>query len=493
MSHKILAIGFYFALSACSSREKADNAQSFYGIDESRAPAEIKSYKLSGLCDGFPRIVGVKTAPGLCLGLVDNNTDPSIPLRRPRAITAIGQDLVVVDMAGWQQLKGQVFLLKKRKNGLYRRFLLLDFAEFPKAERRHFYMPSTVQLGPDGKIWVGATSSIFRFDPHAELFDGEASTKYEDRRQVENRKAVRASFEVVLDALPYKSVVDEAEDSLHPLKPFVFAKDGSSLYLGIGASTDNCGTNHRPSEPCAEAEARSDDTLEASAAMYRYELDSKFNVSGKPVLVARGLRNSLAIAVHPKSGELYQGENSRDIRGATHASRLIPADELNIVREDQHYGWPYCVGEAELQREYVGGGWDCGKYAAPHLLLPPHSAPLQMMFYTGSKMPSWYVNKLIIPLHGREEFGHRIITHAVDAEGRPTGTPLDIVYGWGSNTASDVPLGNPMGIAQASDGSIFIVEDQSKRILRISTVPSEGNGIPKAPSADGEWVRLHAR
>lgn len=494
MSHKCLALVVLLVLSACSSQKQVtDNAQVFYGVDQSRAPAAIKSYKIQGVCDGFPRIMGVKTAPGLCLGLVDNNTDPSIPFRRPRAIAAIGQDLVVVDMAGWQQRKGQVFLLKKRNNGLYRRFLLLDFAEFPRAKLRHFYMPSTVQLGPDGKIWVGATSSIWRFNPHAELFDGESSTKYEDRTQVANRKTVRQSFEVVLDDLPYKSALDAEEDSLHPLKPFVFAKDGGSFYLGIGASTDNCGSNHSASEPCSESEARADDSLDANAAMYRYQLDSNFNVSGKPELFARGLRNSLAMAVDPVSGELYQGENSRDIRGAIHSSRLTPPDELNIVREDRHYGWPYCVGDKDVQKEYVGGGWDCSKYATPHLLLPPHGAPLQMMFYSGSKLNSWYMNKLIIPLHGREAFGHRIVTHAVDAEGRPTGSPLDMVFGWGPTAGSDTPLGNPMGIAQASDGSIFIVEDQSKRILRLSTVPAEGAGIPKAPAADQEWVRFLAR
>jgi hypothetical protein len=481
------------AIGACTSPGPVDTAKNFYNPDDSRAPAEIKAYALKGTCDGFPRIEGVKTAAGLCLGLVDNNTDPSIPMRRPRAIAAHGDDLIVVDMAGWQQLKGQVFLLKKRKNGAYRRFLLLDFAEFPKNLRHHFYMPSTVQKGPDGKVWVGATSSIFRFDPKAELFDGEASSKYEDPKQVQLRKLVRDSFEVVLDNLPYKTWVNDEDDSLHPLKPFVFSNDKTALYVGVGAATDNCGTNHLPSEECRESEARSDDRVEATAAMYRYPLDANFMPVGNPTLVARGLRNSLAIAIHPVSGELYQGENSRDIRGAVHASRLGPPDELNIVREDKHYGWPYCVGYGTLQKEYVGGNWDCSRYEAPHLLLPPHAAALQMMFYTGEKLNAWYRNKLIVPFHGREDFGHRLVSFEVGDDGRPTGHPLDMVYGWGSQAGGAVPLGNPMGIAQASDGSIFIVEDQSRRILRLSTVPAEGLGIPKPAVADQEWVKTNAR
>lgn len=501
MTRRYFSWFLVFVLGACAARGPGDSAREFYDPDESRLPAaEVKPYRLKGDCDGFPRIIDVKTAPGLCLGLVDNNSargnensSPSIPMRRPRAIMAYGQDLILVDMAGWQQLKGQVFLLKKRDDGKYRRFLLLDFAELPAEKRRLLYMPSTIQLGPDGKVWVGAAGSIIRFDPQVALFKGDASAVYENPRQVENRRIVRSGIEVVLDNLPYKAWGNSRSDSLHPLKPFVFSNDGSALYLGIGASTDNCGSDHRPRDKCAEAEASSDREIEAHAAIYRYRLDANFRPVGDPVLVARGLRNSLAMAVHPQTGELYQGENSRDIRGATHASRLAPADELNIVRDGEHYGWPYCVGFDDVQREYVGGGWNCSSYAAPHLLLPPHGAPLQMLFYTGSKLPAWYLNKLVIPFHGREQFGHRIATFDVGSDGRPTGALLDMVYAWGSAANPAAPLGTPMGIAQAADGSLFIVEDQAKRIVRLSVLPSEGTGLPKAASADQEWIRHHAR
>ncbi|MEO5667654.1 MAG: PQQ-dependent sugar dehydrogenase [Bdellovibrionota bacterium] len=518
MKHNLLILGA-LSLASCTTRLPVKSAKEFYDPDNSRLPAaDVVPYKLKGKCDGFPRIMDVKTAPGLCLGLVDGNggllevqsdgsyrvmlgsdrtpkadpnSDKSIPMRRPRAITAYGDDLVFVDMAGWQQKKGQVFLLKKRADGKYRRFLLIDFAEFPLEKRRLFYMVSTIQLGPDGKIWIGSAESLLRFNPFAELFNGEASADYDDSRQVELRRRIRDSLEVMLDKLPYRSWVNDHEDSLHPLKPFVFSKDGSSLYLGIGASTDNCGTDHRPGDKCAEGEARADGELGANAAMYRYQLDSAFKPKGKPELVARGLRNSLAIAVDPSSGDLYQGENSRDIRGAVHLNRLGPPDELNVIRDDQHYGWPYCVSTDQLQREYAGGDWNCAKYTAPLLLLPPHSAPLQMMFYTGEKLPAWYSGKMILPLHGREDFGHRIVTFETGSDGRPKGTPLDMVYGWGSLTNPSVSLGTPMGIAQASDGSIIIVEDQSRRIVRLSVIAGEGNGLPKPASPDQEWVRTN--
>ncbi len=479
-------------LGACATQQKGDAALDFYGSDDSRNPASTVPYTLKGDCDGFPRIVDVKTPPGLCLGLVDGNKNPLLPLRMPRAIAAYGDDLVVVDMAGWQKLQGQVFLLKKRPDGLYRRFLLLEVSEMPSDKKRLLYMPSTVQRGPDGRIWVGAAGAIYRFNPHAELFDGLASSAPAEPQQKELRQRVRSSIEVVLESLPYRSWSNPREDSLHPLKPFVFSLDGLTLFVGIGASTDNCGTPRSSKEKCAEAEASSNGKIEAHASVYRYSLDPEsFRVVGGPELVARGLRNSLAMAIHPETGLLYQGENSRDIRGAQHASRLNPPDELNLVIEGKHYGWPYCTGPLTVEREYVGGGWDCRKYESPLLLLPPHSAPLQMLFYTGTKLPDWYRNKLLIPFHGREDFGHRLVVLDSDPEGRPTGSPRDVIFGWGSLKTPLKPLGSPMGIAQASDGSILLVEDKGRRIVRLSVLPGADAGIPAESSIDSEWIRHH--
>lgn len=465
-------------------------ASKVYGqapYDQMRAPSEALNYSLEGNCDGFPRIKGIKTAPGLCVGLVDNNEEGTAAMRLPRAIAAYKDDLIVADMAGWQQTRGQVFLFKKKKNGHYKRFLLLDAEELPKDKQRILYMPSLVQVGPDGLVWIGSASTIFRFDPRVELFDGEDNNSVGAFKQTNLRRRVRNSIDIVLDHLPYKSWNNSARDSLHPLKAFIFDRQGKSLYLGIGASTDNC--ERAAPNDCPEAEAPFNGKISAYATIYRYSLDQKSRPVGNPVLIARGVRNSLALAFDPSTGVLYQGENSRGVRGANHLSRVIPPDELNVIEAGNHYGWPYCSGFSKLEPEFQTAQRNCSKYREPLLLLPPHGAPLQMMFYTGSKLPAWYKGRLLIALHGHEEFGHRIISFARDDQGRPTGAPLDIVYGW---EGEQVPLGRPMGITQASDGSVFITEDKTRRLLRLSVDGSQQNNtiaITPQPSArDVEWI-----
>jgi glucose/arabinose dehydrogenase len=196
------------------------------------------------------------------------------------------------------------------------------------------------------------------------------------------------------------------------------------------------------------------------------------------------------MAFHPTTGELYQGENSHDKRDEQHLSRLGPADELNIIREGADYGWPYCVEYKNETPPYQGGNWNCASYEQPHLLLPPHGAPLAMLFYTGDKLPVWYHGRLIMPLHSAEPFAHRIISFEMDAQRRPIGRPLNLVWNWESAEPGRAFNGFPFGITQASDGSLFLTEDKNQTVLRLSV--DTGPGVESAPpapwEADDEWM-----
>jgi glucose/arabinose dehydrogenase len=55
---------------------------------------------------------------------------------------------------------------------------------------------------------------------------------------------------------------------------------------------------------------------------------------------ARGLRNSVFMAVHPLSRHVWATEMGRDYLGDD-----LPPDEINILLEGGHYGWPYCYGK----------------------------------------------------------------------------------------------------------------------------------------------------
>ena len=127
---------------------------------------------------------------------------------------------------------------------------------------------------------------------------------------------------------------------------------------------------------------------------------------------ARGLRNSMALAFHPATGELWQAENARDAIQAAmpqlKSDENLPHEELNLIKADQHYGWPYCYDDNVASPEYPKTAC-AAQYAAPQRLLPGHAAPLGMTFYTASRFPELYKNSLIIGYHGYRSNGHRLV------------------------------------------------------------------------------------
>jgi len=187
----------------------------------------------------------------------------------------------------------------------------------------------------------------------------------------------------------------------------------------------------------------------------------------------------MALTVHPTSGLLLQGENSRDSinkRAPELSSREgeLPEEELNVIEEGRHYGWPFCYGNNVSSPEYRS--WDCSGYKTPALLLPGHSAPLGARYYTGNMFPAAYKNNILVTLHGYRENGHRLVLVPADARGVPAGAPLDIIRGW-EKTATN-PLGAPVDVMVAQDGSIWLTEDKNGTVLRVFFNPAQGNGAP---------------
>jgi glucose/arabinose dehydrogenase len=105
---------------------------------------------------------------------------------------------------------------------------------------------------------------------------------------------------------------------------------------------------------------------------------------------ASGLRNSMAMALHPASGKLWQADNARDsiqlaMPGLANDNEL-PHDELNLIEPNAHYGWPYCYDANLASPDYPGQR--CSTYRAPKRLLPAHAAPLGMLFYRAGGFPA---------------------------------------------------------------------------------------------------------
>jgi aldose sugar dehydrogenase len=98
----------------------------------------------------------------------------------------------------------------------------------------------------------------------------------------------------------------------------------------------------------------------------------------KPEVFSLGHRNSLGLAVHPGSGEVWENENGPN-----------GGDEINIIRSGRNYGWPI----VSYGRTYPGPWqseqfWQKG-FEQPVVFWVPSIAVSGMMFYTGDRLPKW--------------------------------------------------------------------------------------------------------
>ncbi len=202
---------------------------------------------------------------------------------------------------------------------------------------------------------------------------------------------------------------------------------------------------------------------------------------------ARGLRNSMALAVHPTSGIIVQAENSRDAIHTRDPSLRdregeLPHEEINVLRAGSHYGWPYCYDDNRPNPEYVTAR--CAQYTAPAMLLPGHASPLAMRYYTGTMMPPSWRGGLLVTFHGGRAFGHRLVLLPTNGSGVPTGQLFDVIAGWDDRpTAPSHPRGRPVDVTVSRDGSLFVTEDHNGTVLRVVYDPARGDGAPLVPEA----------
>ncbi len=397
------------------------------------------------LCDGFPQ-VKVETIKGTCLGLVIQDKNKK-RFKKPRKIVSVDGDgtFLVTDMGGWSDNKGTLFLIAK-SGGQYDIQVLLE----------KLNLPHGLEKGPNNTFLLGEKDKIVEF----ELKDNKVH-----------------NLNVVVKDLP------AWDKHLHPLTHFILDSD-NNLIVNTAASTDQCLDSKL--DECAFSK-------EAGLRKYHYNSKSK-SWSNNFEILASGLRNSMALAFHP-SGTILQAENSMDFKNAGE-----PYEEINVIEPKGFYGWPYCYNKNAVNAAWINKKDVCSsseQYNEPYTLLPPHVAPLDMLYYDSDLIPE-LSGKLLMSWHGYRIVGNRIVAYDVDRFGKPilretayfyrdpyksskftkhqfkaaggTGKVaqhLEVTTKW--NSVDGVrPEGAPVGMTVASDGSIWIVDDKNQSVLRLS-------------------------
>ena len=289
-------------------------------------------------------------------------------------------------------------------------------------------------LGPDPKyLYIGDTDQIVRFPYH----NGD----------------LKATGEMVnIAELPGGG---RLRGGGHWTRDVVFSKDGTKLFASVGSHSNVDDADTHPEE------FHRADVLE-------------FTPEGKFVKVyASGLRNCVGETINPITGELWCSTNERDGLG----NNLVP-DYVTHVQEDGFYGWPWFYFHGTAGQ--AGGGLQDprhegkhpelqAKVITPDILVNPHFASLEMLFYEGQQFPKEYRGDGFAAEHGSwnraQRSGYEVVRLPMK-NGHATGEYEDFLTGFVN--ADGTVWGRPVGVTVAKDGSLFVSDDGSRSIWHVT-------------------------
>jgi len=197
----------------------------------------------------------------------------------------------------------------------------------------------------------------------------------------------------------------------------------------------------------------------------KFALLVSFNPDGSDRRIeARGVRNSVGMAHHPVTRELWATNHGRDWAGND-----TPNDTLvRVRRSGEDHGFPFCVGD--WRDPQYNAGRNCTEFQQPAALLGPHVAALGMRFYTGTMFPEQYRNQIFLARRGswnRERLsGYDVLVAHLDAQGNVTRLE-EFMTGF-RDDAGQKFLDRPVDVHVLRDGSLLVSGEQMGAIYRIT-------------------------
>jgi len=259
----------------------------------------------------------------------------------------------------------------------------------------------------------------------------------------------------------------------HWTRDVVFTQDDQHMLVSVGSGSNADDADTHPKE------FHRADVLE-------YTPEGKFIE-----VYASGIRNCVGEAINPITGQLWCSTNERDDLG----NHLVP-DYVTSIKEGGFYGWPwYYMGghqDPRLPEPCANGtgpnpqtaaltadeAKDCKRVnlsstvITPDVLVQPHMASLEMTFYPSTgEFPKQYDGDGFAAEHGswnrKNRAGYEVIRIPMH-DGQADGSYEDFLTGF--VTKDGQVWGRPVGVAIAKDGSMFVTDDGSRSVWRISYI-----------------------
>jgi len=284
---------------------------------------------------------------------------------------------------------------------------------------------------------------------------------------------------------PPDTIVVDLPDSLnHSAKSIALGRDGS-LFVAIGAHGNACmvdnGTPGSPGmDPCR--------ILEKRGGVWKFDANRPGQRQSDGTRFATGLRNVMALRVHPTTDALYAAVHGRDQLHdlwpdlyTVDESAENPAEEFIRIAEGSDFGWPYCYHDTRGNRkvlapEYGGSGREVGRCAMMDTAIigfPAHWAPNDLEFYTARQFPSRFHGGAFLAFHGswnrapRPQDGFRVVF--IRANGNEPAAEWS-VFADGfrkEGLIASRQSARPVGVAMGPDGSLYVADSMQGRIWRI--------------------------
>ena len=262
-----------------------------------------------------------------------------------------------------------------------------------------------------------------------------------------------ATSEAPIDVKPETIITNLPTEGWHKLGAIHLTQD--ALFLTVPSATDHCeveGVYGLVEYPCSEEG-------NGTAVIRKYTFDED-KLSLKYEVIAHGLRDALAVQLSPDKEKLIVADNGWDqvdLSDTEYEYVTTPHDEINIIdlSKVEHFGWPYCFDNDLVIPPYRRFVKSCEGYQPPHILLPAHSAPLNMMYFNG---------ELLVNLHGNSQAGGKTVSFVLDNAGIPVAGST-IKLNWHYNIIAGI--GRPFGLSQTNNNELLLTDDWNHQLIKV--------------------------